>query len=229
MIKSYVQPVEINHNPNWPYIPDHPYRILIISGSGSGKTNVLLNLIKHQRPDIDKIYLYVKNTIESKYQLLVNRREKWELTYSKIQKHSLIIHKQLMMYETLEDYNTTKKRRVLIAFDDVIADMESNKKLSPIVTELFLRGRKLSISLVFTSQSYFKVPKTIRLNATHYFVMKIPNKRELQQIASNHSSDINLKDFMKIYKEHAREPHSFLVNDTTLSSDNPLRFRKKLL
>ena len=93
--------------------------------------------------------------------------------------------------------------------------MESNKKLSPKVTELFLRGRKLNISLVFISQSYFKVPKTIRLNATHYFIMKIPNKRELQQIASNHSSDIDFKDFMKLYKDYTREPYSFLVRDTT--------------
>ena len=79
--------------------------------------------------------------------------------------------------------------------------MEFNKKLSSIVTELFLRGRKLNISLVFISQSYFKVPKTITLNATYYFIMKILNKRELQQIASNHSSDIDFKDFMKLYKD----------------------------
>ena len=79
--------------------------------------------------------------------------------------------------------------------------MESNKKLSFIVTELFLRGRKLNISLVFISQSYFKVPKTITLNATYYFIMKILNKRELQQIASNHSSDIDFKDFMKLCKD----------------------------
>ena len=94
-MKNYDQSVKINHNPNWPYIPDHPYRILIIGGSGSGKTNVLLNLIKHQRPDIDKIYLYVKDPFESKYQLLINGREKVDF---KPQKHSLIIHKQLMMF-----------------------------------------------------------------------------------------------------------------------------------
>ena len=82
------------------------------------------------------------------------------------------------VYENLEDYNPTKKRRVLIVFDDMIADMESNKNLIPKVTELFLRGRKLNISLVFISQSYFKMPKTIRLNATH-FIMKISYKREL--------------------------------------------------
>ena len=92
-------------------------------------------------------------------------------------------------------------------FDDMIADMESNKKLSLIVTELFLRGRKLNISLVFISQSYFKVPKTIRLNATHYFIMKIPNKIDLQQIASNHSSDIDFKDFMKVYKDYNKAPY----------------------
>ena len=80
--------------------------------------------------------------------------------------------------------------------------MEANKKLSPIFTELLLKGRKLNISIVFISQSYFKVPKTIRLNATHYFIITIPNKRELQQIASNHSSDIEFKDLMKLYKRH---------------------------
>ena len=105
--------------------------------------------------------------------------------------------------------------------------MESNKKLSPKVIELFLRGRKLNISLVFVSQSYFNVPKTIRVNATHCFIMKIPYKKELQQIKSNHSPDIDFKDFMKLYKDYTKEPCSFLVNDTTLSSDNSLRIRKK--
>ena len=85
----------------------------------------------------------------------------------------------------MEDYNPIKKRRALIVFNDMIVDIESNKKLSPMVTELFLRGRKLNISLVFILQSYFKVSKTLRLNATHYFIMKIPNKRELEQTASN--------------------------------------------
>ena len=80
-----------------------------------------------------------------------------------------------------------------------------------------LRGRKLNISLAFISQSYFKVPKTIRLNVRHYFIMKISNNRELQQIASNHSSDIDFKDFMKLYKDYTKEPYAFLVNDTTLS------------
>ena len=75
-MKNYDKPVEINHNPNWPYIPNHPYKIFIIGCSGSGKTNVLLNLIKHQRPDIDNIYLFIKDLFKTKYQLLINRIEK---------------------------------------------------------------------------------------------------------------------------------------------------------
>ena len=98
----------------------------------------------------------------------------------------------------------------------MIADVESNKKIIPIVTELFFRGRKLNISLVFILQSYFKVPKTLRLNATHYSIMSISNKRELQQIVSNHLSDIDFKDFMKLHKDYTKEPYSFLVNDHQL-------------
>ena len=132
------------------------------------------------------------------------------------------------VYKNIEEYNPGKKPQVLILFDDMIGDMINNKKLNPIVTELFIRGRKYNISIVFITQSYFKVPKDVRLNSTHFFIMKIPNKRELQQIAINHSSDIDFKDFMKIYKKYTAEPYSFLVNDTTLLSDNPLRFRRNL-
>ena len=98
---------------------------------------------------------------------------------------------------------------MLILFDNLIADLEYNEKLSPIATGLFLRGRKLNISLVFISQSSFKLPKNIRLNATHYFIMKISNKKELQQIAYNHSSDIDFKDFMKLYQDYTKETFIF--------------------
>ena len=129
------------------------------------------------------------------------------------------------VYKNIEDYNLGRERKILIVFDDMIADMINNKKLNPIITELFIRGRKLNISIVFITQSYFKVPKDVRLNSTHFFIMKILNKRELQQIDLNHSSYIDFKDFMKIYKECTKEPYSFLVNDTTLQSSDPLRFR----
>ena len=111
----------------------------------------------------------------------------------------------------------------------MIADMINNKKPNPVVTELFIRGRKLNVSIVFITQSYFKVPKDVRQNSIHFLIMKIPNKRELQQIALNHSSDTDLKDFIKICKKCTAEPYSFLVNDTILSSDTLLRFRKHLL
>ena len=129
----------------------------------------------------------------------------------------------------IEEYNPNKKLNIFIVFDDLIADMLSNKKFNTIVTELFVRGGKLDISLVFITQTYFTVPKYISLNSTHYFVMKIPNKRELQQIAFNHSSDIDFQDFMNLYKKCTSKPYSFLVIDTTLASDNSLRFRRNLL
>ena len=132
------------------------------------------------------------------------------------------------IYETLEDYNPTKKRRVLIVFDDIV-DLESNQKLSPIVFELFLMRRKLSISLVFISRSYFKVRKTIRLNTTHDFNVNILNKSELQQVPPNHLCNIDLKELMKLDKYYTKALYSFLENNTILSSDHPLRFRMNLL
>ena len=129
------------------------------------------------------------------------------------------------VYKNIDEFKVDKERKILLVFDHMIADMINNKKLNSIVTELFIRGRKLNISLAFITQSYFKVPKDVRLNSTQIFNMLIPNKRELQQISLNHSSDINSKGFIKIYKKYTAEPYSFLVN-VTLASDNPLRFRK---
>ena len=213
---EYTNENNTEHNSKWPYIPDHPYRILIVGGSGSGKTNALLNLINNQ-PDIDKIYLYAKDPYEKKYQYLINKREKVGLNdFDDPQAFTEYPNDMQDVYKNIEDYNPIKKRKILIIFDDMIAHMINNNKLNPIVTELFIRGRKLNISIAFITQSYFKVPKDVRLNSTHFFILKIPNKRELQQIALNHSYDIGFKDFMKIYKKCNAEPYSFLVNDTTL-------------
>ena len=132
------------------------------------------------------------------------------------------------VYKNIDDYNPTKENKILLVFDDMIADMIHNKKLNSIVTELFIRWRKSNIYLVFITQSYFKIPKEVTLNTSHSFIAKIPNERELQQIAINRSSDINTKDFANIYRKCTAEPYSFFVNDTTLGSDNPLRFRKNL-
>ena len=211
-----------------PYIPDHPYRILIIGGSGTGKTNALLNLINNQS-DIDKIYLYAKDPYEDKYQYLINKRESVGLKHFNDPKAFIEYSNDMHdVYKNIDEYNHDKENKILIVFDDMIADMVDNKKLNSIVTELFIRGRKLNISLVFITQSDFKVPKDVRLNTTHFFIMKIPNKRELKQVAWNHSSDIDYKDFIKIYKKCIDKPYSFLVCDNTLPSDDPLRYRKNL-
>ena len=190
---DYTNKKKIEHNLKWPYIPDHPYSILIIGGSRSGKTNALLNLINNQL-DIDKIYLYAKDPYEAKYQYLINKREKVGLDHFDDHKTYIEYSNDIQdVYKNIDDYKPGKKCKVLMIFDDMIADMINNKKLNPIVTELFVRGRKLNISIVFITQSNFKVPKDVRLNSTHFFIMKIPNKRELQQITLNHSSDIDFK------------------------------------
>ena len=183
------------HNPNWPKIPDHPYRMLIIGGSGSRKTIALLSLINHEQ-DIEKIYLYAKDPSEAKYQLLINKRESTGLKYFNNSKAFMKSSNDMKdIYKNIEEYKPNKKRKIFIVFDVMFADMLSNEKLNLIVTELSIRGRKLNISLDIIRQSYFAVSKNIRLNSTHYFVMKIPNKRELQQIVFNHSSDIDFQDF----------------------------------
>ena len=108
MMKYYEHSLEINHNRNWPYIPGHPYRILSFGGLGSGETNVLLDLIKNQRPDIDEIYLYVKDSFESKYQLLITGREKVGIKKLKNPKTFINYLKTIDdVYENLEEYNPT--------------------------------------------------------------------------------------------------------------------------
>ena len=201
MINSddYTNENKIEHNSKLPYIPDHPYRILIVDGSGSEKINSLLNLINNQ-PDIDKIY--GQDPYEAKYKYLINKREKVGLNHFNDPRAFIEYSNDMQhVYKNIEDNNPGKKHKILIVFDDMIADIINNKKLNQVATELFIRGKKLNVSIVFITQSYFKVPKDVRLNSTHFFIMTIPNKRELQQIALNHSTDIDFKDFIKIYKK----------------------------
>ena len=136
-----------------------------------------MNLVNNQ-PDIDKTYLYAKDPYETKYQYLVNKREKVGLNHFNDPKAFMEFSNDMQdVYKNIEDYNPIKKLKILLAFDDMIADMINNIKLNPIVTELFIRGRKLNISIVFITHilSYFNVPKDVRLNSTHFFIMKIRN------------------------------------------------------
>ena len=182
------------HDEKWPYIPDHLYRIIITGGSGSGKTNTLLNLIKEQdyHDVIDKIYLYARDLNEPKYEYLIKKREDAGIKHLN-NPNAFIECSNTMddVYENINDYNPIRKRKKLIVFDDMIADIMTNRRFQAIIKELFIRCRKLNISLVFITQSNFSVSKDVRLISTHYFIMKINNRIELKDIAINHSADID--------------------------------------
>ena len=150
---------------------------MIIGGSGSRKVNPLLNLIEKQ-DDIDKICLYSKDLSEPKYEFLIKKCEDAGIKHLD-DSNAFIECSNTMddVYENIDDYNPNRKRKILIVFDDMIADIMTNKKFQAIIKELFIRCRKLNISLVFITQSYFSVPKDVRLNSTHYLIMKINNRK----------------------------------------------------
>ena len=144
----------------------------------------------------------------------------------KTQIHLLNTQILWMMFTITLMIITLKEKNVLIVLDDKIADIMTNKRVQVIINELFIRCRKLNISLAFITQSYFSVPKEVRLNSTQSLIMKIHNGRELQQIASHHSADIDYKDFLKIYRNCIKEPYSFLTINTTLPANDPMIFTK---
>ena len=179
--------------------------------------------------NIDKIYLYARDLNEPKNKILIKKREDTGIKYLN-DPNAFIECSNTMddVYENIHDYNSSRKRKILIVFDDMIADIMTNKRFQAIIKELFIRCRKLNISLVFITQSYFFVRKDVKLNLSHYLIMKINSKRELQNIAVNHSADIDYQDFIKIYGECTKEPYNFLTKDTTLPASDPLRIRKNL-
>ena len=201
---------EIDNNRDW------LYRKLIIGPSGSGKTNYLLNSIQTDNNIIDKIYLCAKDLEEPKYKLLIDRREREGINFNN-DPTAFIEHSNSMDDILLDiyDYNRKRRRKILIVFDDMISHVVSDKKAQKILKDLFIRCRKLNISLCFLTQSYFSVSKDVRLNCTHYILFKLKNQRELQNIAINHSADLDYKDFIKIYRICTKEPFNFLTNDTT--------------
>ena len=204
LIFNFDNITEKDNNKDW------PYRKLIIGPSGSSKTNYLLNSIQRYSNVIDKIYLYAEDLEEPKYQMLINKREKPDINFNN-DLTAFIEYSNSMddILSNIEDYNKKRKREILIIFDDMISHVMSDKKAQQILKDLFIRCRKLTISLCFLTQSYFSVPKDVRLNCTHYILFKLNNKRELQNIAINHSADIDYKDFIKIYRICTKEPLIF--------------------
>ena len=190
-----------------------PFRMLIIGPSGSGKTNTLLHLINNLHP-IDKIYLYAKDINEPKYEYLINKRE--QAGIKNLNDPHAFIEYSHDIDDALDDvnnYNKIRDKKVLIVFDDMIADIEYNKNFKRIIKELFYRARKINVSIVFITQSYFRALKDARLNSTHYVLMKIGNK-ELKRIAEEKSGHLDYNDFLKIYNYCTREPYSFMLIDT---------------
>ena len=182
--------------------------MLIIGPSGLGKTNTLLHLIDLFHP-LDKIYLYAKDTDEGKYQYLINKRE--QAGIKNLNDPHAFIEYSSDMNDVLEDINNYNKKRdekALIIFDDMIADIMRSEKFKAIVKKPFIRCRKLNISIVFITQSYFRTPKDGKLNSTHYILMKIGNKKELKNIAEENSGHLDFKDFLKIYNYCTNEPYS---------------------
>ena len=167
-LDSIVNDKDEKHNEKWPYIPDHPYRILIIGGSGSGKTNTLLHLINEQK-DIDKSYLYAKDLSESEYEYLIRSCENTGIKHLNDSKAFIECSNAVNnVYANIDNYNLKRKRNILVVFDYMIADIMTSKKFQSIIKEMFIRCRKLNISLVTITQSYFSVPKDVRLNSAHY-------------------------------------------------------------
>ena len=193
---------------------DWPFRMLIIGPSGSGKTNTLLNLIDKFHP-IDKIYLYAKDTNEEKYHYLINKRE--QAGIKNLNNPHAFIEYLSDMSDVLEDinnYNKNRNKKVLVIFDDMIADIMRSEKFKVIVKGLFIRCRKLNISIVFITQSYFRTPKDARLNSAHYILMKIGSKKELKSIAEENSGHLEFKDLLEIYNHCTDKPYSFMMVDT---------------
>ena len=192
--------------------------MLIIGPSGSGKTNTLLHLIDTFHP-IDKIYLYAKDTDEDKNQYLTNKRE--QAGIKNLNDPHAFIEYSSDMSDVLED------KKVLIIFDDMIADIMRSEKFKAIVQELFIRCRKLNIAIVFITQSYFRTPKDARLNSTHYILMKMGNKKELKSIAEENSGHLDFKNFLKIYNYCTKDQYSFMMVDTRPTAR--VTFKKTLM
>ena len=202
---------------------DWPFRMLVIGPSGSGKTNTLFHLINNLHP-IDKIYLYAKDIHESKYEYLINKREQAGIKNLN-DPHAFIEYSDDMndLLDDINNYNKNRDKKVLIVFDNMIADIEYNKNFKRIIKELFYRARKINVSIVFITQFYFRALKDARLNSTHYILMKIGNKKELKRIAEEKSGHLDYKDFLEMYNYCIKKPYSLMTIDARPTATIPFK------
>ena len=195
-------------------MPQHPFRLSIVGPSNSGKTNILIHIIKKCR-NFDKIYLYAKKLDEPLYEHLIDH---WTRVGDM---HRLnLIEYSNDISETVEVDDINENIQNLIIFDDMVC--EASKSLKD-VEEFFIRGRKQNASIIFISQSYFSIPKNIRLNCDYFVITKIGNKKELTEITKDHTTENN--NFNEIFKEATRDPYSILLIDLK-TQDPELKYRK---
>ena len=192
---------------------DWPFRMLIMGPSGSGKTNTSLH----------KIYFYAKDIHEPKYEYLINVREQAGIKNLNDPQAFIDYSDDMNVLDDINNYNKNKDKKVLIVFDDMIADVEYNKNFKRIIKELFYRARKINVSVVFITQSYFRALKDARLNSTHYVIIKINNKKELKRIAEEKSGHLDYKDFLKMYNYCTEEPYSFMTIDARPTASMPFK------
>ena len=216
-LDNIVSNKKIKEDNNW------PFRMLIIGPSGSGKTNTLPHLINNLHP-IDKMYLYAKDIHEPKYEYLINKREQAGIKNLN-DPHAFIEYSEDMddVLDDINNYNKNRGKKVLIVFDDMFADIEYNKKFKRIIKELFYRARKINVSIVFITQSYFRALKDARLNSTHYIIMKINNKKELKRIAEEKSGHLDYKDYLKMYNYCTKEAYTFMTLDARPTTTIPFK------
>ena len=187
------------------------------------RTNTLLHLIDNLHP-IDTIYLYAKDIHEPKYEYLINKRE--QAGIKNLNDPNAFIEYSDDMNDVLDDindYNKNREKQVLIVFDDMIADIEYNKNFKRIIKELFYRARKINVSIVFITQSYFRALKDARLYSTHYILMKIGNKKELKRIAEEKSGHLDYKDFLEMYNYCTKDSYSFMTIDARPTATIPFK------
>lgn len=198
-----------------PLAPQWPFRLLVVGPSGSGKSNLVLNLIVKDL-HFDEIYIYAKDLSENKYEFISNFFRELESTVKKELKNVKgtgikdvkIAHFSQSLNDIVKLNSLDPNKQTLIVFDDFVNEKDQDK-----IKDLFIRGRKRNASIIYISQSYFSTPKLVRLNSNYIVLFNVNNKREVLKISKTHATRIDTKEFMNIYKSIMKEPHSFMVID----------------